>query len=48
MSEDDKERIAALLTKTIAMMCVRNSMLEDIHVRLTPITRTGDDSDSGR
>ena len=26
MSEDDKERIAALLTKTIAMMCVRNSM----------------------
>ena len=45
MNEDDEQRIAAHLAKTIAMMCVRNTILEDIHAGLTPVTRTGDYSD---
>ena len=45
MNEDDEERIAARLAKTMAMMCVSNTMLEDIHAGLTPVTRTGDYSD---
>lgn len=27
------------------MMCVRNTMLEDIHAGVVPVTRTGDHSD---
>ena len=45
MNEDDEERIAAHLAKTMAMMCVRNTMIEDIHAGLAPVTRTGDYSD---
>ena len=30
--------IAAHLAKTMAMMCVRNTMIEDIHAGLTPVT----------
>ena len=45
MNEDDEQRIAAHLAKTITMMCVRNTILEDIHAGLTPVTRTGDYSD---
>ena len=45
MNEDDEERIAAHLAKTMAMMCVRNTMIEDIHAGLTPVTRTGEYSD---
>ncbi len=33
------------LAKFMAMMCIRNTMLEDIHAGLTPVTRTGDYSD---
>ena len=29
----------------MAMMFIRNTMLEDIHAGLTPVTRTGDYSD---
>ena len=45
MHEDDENRIAAHLAKTMAMMCVRNTELENIHAGLTPVTRTGDYSD---
>ena len=45
MNENDEERIAAHLAKTMAMMCVRNTDLENIHSGLTPVTRTGDYSD---
>ena len=45
MNENDEERIAAHLAKTMAMMCVRNTELENIHTGLTPVTRTGDYSD---
>ena len=39
------ERLASLLLRTMALTCVRNSMLEDTHAGLTPATRTGDYSD---
>ncbi|WP_240540256.1 hypothetical protein [Paracoccus sp. pheM1] len=29
----------------MAMICVRNSMLEDLHAGLVPVTKTGDFSD---
>lgn len=45
MRKDDEKQIAAQLAKVIAMMCVRNSKLEDIHAGRVPITRTGDYSD---
>ena len=45
MNENDEKRIAAHLAKTMAMMCVRNTELENIHAGLTPVTRTGDYSD---
>ena len=45
MNENDEERIAAHLAKTMAMMCVQNTELENIHAGLTLVTRTGDYSD---
>lgn len=45
MRKEDEERIAARLAKVMAMMCVRNTKLEDIHAGLVPVTRTGDYSD---
>ncbi len=45
MHRDDEQRIAARLAKIMAMICVRNSKLEDLHAGRTPVTRTGDYSD---
>ncbi len=45
MNEDNETRVAANLAKVMAMTCVRNTMLEDIHAGLTSVTRTGDYSD---
>ncbi|WP_323032978.1 hypothetical protein [Paracoccus sp. (in: a-proteobacteria)] len=45
MDPDDEKRIAAKLAKIMAMLCVRNTQLETLHAGLTPITRTGHDSD---
>jgi hypothetical protein len=45
MRKEDEERIAARLAKVMAMMCVRNTKLEDIHAGLVPVTKTGDYSD---
>ena len=45
MNENDEERTAPHLAKTMAMICVRNTMIEYIHAGLTPVTRTGDYSD---
>jgi hypothetical protein len=45
MSGEDEKRFAARLAKVMAMMCVRNTKLEDLHAGLVPITRTGDYSD---
>ena len=38
-------RLASLLVRTMALLCVRNTALEDIHAGPAPITRTGDYSD---
>lgn len=45
MRKEDEQRVAARLAKVMAMMCVRNTMLEDIHAGVVPVTRTGDYSD---
>ncbi len=45
MRKADEKRIVAMLAKVMAMMCVRNTKLEDIHAGLVPVTKTGDYSD---
>lgn len=45
MRKEDEQRIAARLAKVMAMMCVRNTMLENIHAGIVPVTKTGDYSD---
>ncbi len=45
MNKDAEKRIAAQLAKAMAMICVRNTMLEDLHAGPGPVTRTGDYSD---
>lgn len=45
MNRDDEKRIAAKMAKTLAMMCVRNTGLETLHVGVVPVTHTGDYSD---
>jgi hypothetical protein len=41
----DEARVAARLAKLMAMMCVRNTGIEDLHAGTVPVTRTGDYSD---
>jgi hypothetical protein len=45
MSQNDDQRITASLVKIMAMICVRNSRLEDLHAGQVPVTHTGDYSD---
>ncbi|TKD12555.1 hypothetical protein FBT96_20190 [Rhodobacter capsulatus] len=45
MKVEDEERIAANLSKIMAMICIRNTRLEDLHAGLQPVTLTGDYSD---
>ena len=45
MDEGSEKRIAAELAKMMAMVCVRNGRLEDLHAGRSPVTRTGDYSD---
>lgn len=45
MQEPDQQRIASKIAKTLAMMCVRNTLLEDFHSGISPVTKTGDYSD---
>lgn len=45
MKVEDEERIAANLSKIMAMICIRNTRLEDLHSGLQPVTLTGDYSD---
>ena len=37
--------LAAAIVKTMALMCVRNTRLEDLHAGIAPVTKTGDYSD---
>ncbi|WP_146591479.1 hypothetical protein [Puniceibacterium confluentis] len=45
MKPADEDRIAANLAKIMAMICIRNTHLEELHAGTVPITRTGDYSD---
>jgi hypothetical protein len=45
MVRNDEEEVAATLAKAMAILCVRNTRLEDLHAGLVPVTRTGDYSD---
>ena len=40
-----EHQLTSLLVRTMALLCVRNTMIEDIHAGLVPVTRTGDYSD---
>lgn len=45
MKKADEERIAARLAKLMAMICARNTGIEDLHAGIVPVTHTGDFSD---
>lgn len=45
MKVEDEELIAANLSKIMAMICIRNTRLENLHAGLQPVTLTGDYSD---
>lgn len=45
MNAADEKRIAAMMAKTLAIMCVRNTGLETLHSGIVPVTHTGDYSD---
>ncbi len=45
MDRDGEKRIAAMMAKTLAMMCVRNTGLETLHAGIVPVTHAGDYSD---
>ena len=45
MNKGDEKRIAAMMAKTLAMMCVRNTGLETLHSGIVPVTHAGDYSD---
>ena len=47
---DDERQLIANFSKSMASMCVRNTMLEDIHAGIEPVTHTGDfyDADGHR
>ena len=45
MKPADEERIAARLAKLMAMICVRNTGIEELHAGTVPVTHTGDYSD---
>ena len=45
MKSTDEDRIAARLAKLMAMICVRNTGIEELHAGTVPVTHTGDYSD---
>ena len=44
MNEHERQ-LTASISKSTAVMCVRNTMLEDIHAGIEPVTRAGDFTD---
>jgi alcohol dehydrogenase class IV len=42
MNRDDEKRIAVMMAKTLAMMCVRNTGLETLHSGIVSVTHAGD------
>ncbi len=45
MASEYEERIAAVAAKGMAVMCFRNTPIEDFHDRTAPVSHTGDFSD---
>ena len=45
MKKDDEKRMAAKMAKTLTMLCVRNTRMEDFHSGTVPVTHAGDYSD---
>ena len=45
MVNEDEQRLVATLSKAMAMMCFRNTILEDFHSGIAPVSHTGDFSD---
>ena len=45
MHKKTEQRIAAQTAKALAIMCVRNTCLEDMHAGISPVSKTGDYSD---
>jgi len=45
MASEYERHIAAVLAKGMGVMCFRNTLIEDIHDRIAPVSRTGDFSD---
>lgn len=45
MTPDDERRIAAQLARLMAVICVRNSRLEELHAGRVPVSLRGDGSD---
>ena len=44
-NEHPDDMLAAAIIKTMVLVCVRNTKLEDLHAGLVPVTNTGDYSD---
>ena len=42
---EHEQRLNASISKSMAMMCVRNTMLDNIHAGIEPVSHTGDFSD---
>ena len=42
---DHEQQLIASISKSMAMMCVRNTMFEDIHTGIEPVSHTGDFTD---
>ena len=42
---EHEQQLIATISKSMAMMCVRNTMLEDIHAGIEPVSHTGDFTD---
>ncbi len=47
MNSDDEHRITAQLARLMAVICVRNSRLEDLHAGRSPVSRTGNGNGNG-
>ena len=42
---EEAQGLIASISKSMAMMCVRNTMLEDLHAGIEPVSRIGDFTD---
>ena len=46
MNEDARHATLSILARLMALTCVRNTKLEDIHAGIVPVSHTGDYSDA--